>query len=161
MEQKQYLAMAEIMADCRKFSVQMYTKMLEAGIMFKGNHHLKLDIGRKKTFDGKMRNISILLEPNSTTENWWNVRMEQENISMEGWVVRNDPIAKDGTVPFDFCPHGLPNIVCYSPEEGCLGKEKTGAKADRPCDSGMWFRNDDNDLPMVDRGGVNGNLADG
>ena len=160
MERKQYLAMAEIMADCRKFSVQMYTKMLEAGIMFKGNHHLTLDIGRQKIGD-RMRNITIALQPDSLAENWYQDRMEQDNFSMEGWVVIHDPIAKDGTVPFDFCPYGLPNIVCYSPERGCLGKEKTGANAVRSCDSGMWFRNDDNDLPMVDRGGVNGNLADG
>ena len=160
MEQKQYLAMAEIMAECRKFALQMYTKMMEAGLLVRDKYHLEVNVGNTQR-GNDTKAMAIFLEPDICSENWYEDRMQQENIIRKGWVVMHDPIAKDGTVPFDFCPYGLPSIVCYSQKDGCLGKEKTRTNAVGSCNSGMWFHDDDGDLPMADRSGVNGNLADG
>lgn len=158
MDRKQYLAMAEIMGECREFSARMFAKMMKAGIICHGNYHLKLDIGRIRTFDGKIRNISIGLESAPSAKDWLENRMEQEELLTEGWVVKHDPITKDGTTPFRICPFYEP--ICGKPEGTCEARGTARTEKTHNCDSGMWFHDDDGDLPMVDRGGVNGNLAD-
>jgi len=158
MDQKQYLAMSEIMADCREFAIHMYRKMMEAGIMFKGNYHLTMDIGRRKTGE-KIQNATIELASDPLDENWYQDRMEQENISMEGWLIRNDPIAKSGTVPFIICPFS--SKVCGKPEGSCEARTADCAAKSDADNPGMWFSNADGDPPMVCGGNLNDSVADG
>ena len=141
MNQKQYEAMQTITQCSRIFADSMYRAMENAGLFDQG-YQLSVRVENfKDTFTIKSR---VELENNNLgigTELWKKNRMGQTNWLELGWMVDDDPIAKEGTVP---------TMVGQKTAED--DRKAVGEKAVHPYPpDGLWLSSRD-DTPVLDGG---------
>lgn len=101
MTQAQYADMVSIMQISRQFCDQMLKCMDNHGLTKQG-FTLNLRIGDRKLFSGDVETGCIELEQDIMEDeySWEKNRMVQRKVnSLKRWMVDNDPLAEEGTVP--------------------------------------------------------------
>jgi len=101
MTQAQYADMVSIMQISRQFCDQMLKCMDNHGLTKQG-FTLTLRIGDRKLFSGDVETGCIELEQDIMEDeySWEKNRMVQRKVnSLKRWMVDNDPLAEEGTVP--------------------------------------------------------------